>query len=286
MREFVDTVLGFPTALFSFSLVVVAAYWALVLLGGLGHFHAGTDGHTGAGAGGGGHFHGDGGFHGQGAFHGHGAAHGHGAVHGHGGMDGHAGGHDTSGGHEDGHGSGGPLAAIGLGGVPATITLSLLIALAWFASLAGSVLAGGGTPAPALAAAVLAVALAAAWLGTRLAIVPLRRVFREEPAASLRDFVGRTCVIRTGRVGVDFGQAEVTADDGSSAIVQVRRHALDIAAEGARGGAADGVPGGAADGPPGGAVRPALGAGSIALIFDFDPEGQFFWVMPYDGPTP
>lgn len=269
MREFVDTVLGFPTALFSFSLVVVAAYWALVLLGGLGHFHAGTDGHTGAGAGGEGHFHGDGGLHA------------HGGADGHGGLDGHGGGHDPSGGHEDGHGSGGPLAAIGLGGVPATITLSLLIALAWFASLAGSVLAGGGTPAPPLAAAVLAAALAAAWLGTRLAIVPLRRVFREEPAASLRDFVGRTCVIRTGRVGVDFGQAEVTADDGSSAIVQVRRHALDIAAEGARGGAAGGPP----DGPPGGAVRPALGAGSIALIFDFDPDGQFFWVMPYDGPN-
>jgi hypothetical protein len=113
---------------------------------------------------------------------------------------------------------------------------------------------------------VLAGALAAAWLGTRLAIVPLRRVFREEPAASLRDFVGRTCVIRTGRVGADFGQAEVTADDGSSAIVQVRRHALDVAAEGA----------------PAGAAEPALTAGSTALIFDFDPDGQFFWVMPYE----
>ncbi|MFB4296180.1 hypothetical protein [Actinomadura sp. NTSP31] len=60
MDEFVDTALAFPTALFSFSLVVVAAYWTLVLLGGLGHFHAGTDGHTGAGAGAGGHAHGGG----------------------------------------------------------------------------------------------------------------------------------------------------------------------------------------------------------------------------------
>jgi hypothetical protein len=273
MREFVDTVLGFPTALFSFSLVVVAAYWALVLLGGLGHFHAGTDGHTGAGAGGGGHLHGGGGH-----FHGHGGLHGHGAVDGHAAAHGHGGGHDPSGGREGGHGSGGPLAAIGLGGVPATITLSLLIALAWFASLAGSVLAGGGTPVPPLAGAVLAGALAAAWLGTRLAIVPLRRVFREEPAASLRDFVGRTCVVRTGRVGVDFGQAEVTAEDGSSAIVQVRRHALDVAPGGTATGTATGAPAGAAE--------PALTAGSTALIFDFDPDGQFFWVMPYAGPTP
>ncbi|GAA2139360.1 hypothetical protein [Actinomadura napierensis] len=269
MDEFVDTALGFPTALFSFSLVVVAAYWTLVLLGGLGHFHAGTDGHTGAGAGAGGHVHGGGHFHG--------GEHAGGQVYGHEGAGFHDGGHDAAHGdgasREDGHGSGGPLAAIGLGGVPATITLSLLIALAWFASLAGSVLAGGGTPAAPLALALLAAALAAAWLGTRLAVVPLRRVFRAEPAASLRDFVGRTCVVRTGRVGVDFGQAEVTADDGSSAIVQVRRHVMDVPPDGS-----PGFPG--FPGAPG-----VLAAGSTALIFDFDPDGQFFWVMPYDDPA-
>jgi hypothetical protein len=213
--------------------------------------------------------------------HGHGDVHGgaDGGAGGHGGADGH--GHDASGGDGDHHGGGGPLGAIGLGGVPPTITLSLLIALAWFASLAGSVLAGGATPSPPLAVAVLAAALAVAWLGTRLAVLPLRRVFREEPAASLRDFVGRTCVIRTGRVGVDFGQAEVTADDGSSAIVQVRRHALDTARDTAPDTAPDVRP----PGSSGAAVEAALTAGSTALIFDFDPDGQFFWVMPYDGPA-
>jgi hypothetical protein len=48
-----------------------------------------------------------------------------------------------------------------------------------------------------------------------------------------------------------FGQAEVTAQDGSSAIIQVRQtgeHALTF--------------------------------GKRALIFDYDTDGEFFWVAP------
>lgn len=218
MGEFIDAALGFPTALFSFSLLVVAAYWTLVLLGGLGvdFLGAGTDADTGAGAGA---------------------------------EDGDPG---------DGVVAGG-LAILGLGGVPATVVLSLLIALAWFVSLAGTALAGGAV----VRALVLPVALLAAWLGTRLAVLPLRRVFQSPATASLRDFVGLPCVIRTGRVGPDFGQAEVTAADGSSAIVQVRQPAGDVPVAGA----AEGT---------------GLTHGSRALIFDFDSAGQFFWVMPHD----
>lgn len=49
MGEFTDVALGFPTALFSFSLLVVAGYWTLVLLGGLGVdlLGAGADADTG-----------------------------------------------------------------------------------------------------------------------------------------------------------------------------------------------------------------------------------------------
>jgi hypothetical protein len=222
MREFFDAAFGFPTALFSFSLLVVAGYWTLVLLGGLGVdlLGAGTDADAGAGAGAG------------------------------------------DGGDADAGGDGlvaERLAMLGLGGVPATIVLSLLIAIAWFVSLATSALTGG------VAARLLGLsaALVAAWLGTRLAVLPLRRVFQNQVAASLRDFVGLPCVIRTGRVGADFGQAEVTAPDGSSAIVQVRQPAVDVPVAGAAAGAA------------------GLTAGSTALIFDFDPDGQFFWVMPH-----
>ncbi|TDC47857.1 hypothetical protein E1281_25585 [Actinomadura sp. KC345] len=218
MGEFFSVAFGFPTALFSFSLLVVALYWALVLAGGLGIdlLGGGADADAGAGT----------------------------AT-------------------EDGDAGDGPatgmFAFLGLGGVPATVVLSLLIVLAWFVSLTGAALADGTV----VRAFVLVAALIAAWGGTRLIVLPLRRVFRRPAEASLRDFVGLPCVIRTGRVGPDFGQAEVTSADGSSAIVQVRQPATDVAVAGE----AEGT---------------SLTAGSTALIFDFDPAGQFFWVMPHD----
>ncbi|OUC97668.1 hypothetical protein CA984_10150 [Streptosporangium minutum] len=141
------------------------------------------------------------------------------------------------------------LGGLGLGGVPAAVTVSLLVVIAWFVSLVGGVLFSG---VPALTG-VLAAALACAWAGTRLIVLPLRRAARGDRAPSRADFVGRTCVVRTGRVGRDFGQAEVTAADGSSALVQVRQTGDD-----------------------------AFDAGSTALIFAYDSAGEFFWVMPYD----
>jgi hypothetical protein len=105
----------------------------------------------------------------------------------------------------------------------------------------------------ALAVAVLPVALGAAWLGTRSMVVPLRRLLRDRPPPSRLDFVGRTCVVRTGAVGLDFGQAEVTAADGSSAIVQVRL---------------------TGDAP--------AGTGWTGLIYDYDPERETFWITPVE----
>jgi hypothetical protein len=163
---------------------------------------------------------------------------------------------DTDVDHEVG-GATGFLAALGLGGVPAIVALSLLIVLAWFVSLAANALLGGHAVSAAitvlLSIAVLAVALLVAWLGTRLLVRPLRPLFPTQPEASRTGFVGRLCVIRTGRVTADFGQAEVTAADGSSAIVQVRQ---------------------SGDEP--------LRAGSTALIYDYDGDGEFFWVTPVD----
>lgn len=154
-------------------------------------------------------------------------------------------------------GSTGLLAGLGLGGVPVTVVLSALVTVAWFVSLAGTVLVDAAGPVGPLAGlAVLAVAAASAWLVTRALVLALRRLLpKPGPAASRTDFVGRTCVVRTLRVGPDFGQAEVTADDGSTAIVQVR--ADDRSAR-------------------------ELAAGSTALIYDFDADGEFFWVTPAD----
>lgn len=153
----------------------------------------------------------------------------------------------------DGTGFAGFLAGIGLGGVPVTVVLSLLIALAWFLSLVGAVLLDTDGAVSWLAAAALLGALAGSWLVTRLLVVLLRRAMPAGAEPSRADFVGRTCIIRTGRVDRRFGQAEVTAADGSSAVVQVRQTGEE-----------------------------PLRAGSTAVIYSFDADGEFFWVVPLD----
>ena len=188
MTDFFHVVLGFPTALFTFLLVVVVGYWIVVLVGLLDNDALESDGFDGF------------------------------------------------------------LAGLGLGGVPVTVAVSLLVAFAWFVSLAGAALVSGWL----LLLLVLVVAVGAGWLLTRLALVPLRRLFPETGSGPSRNgFVGRPCVIRTGSVSATFGQAEVTAEDGSSAIVQVRQTGTDT-----------------------------FTAGSVAVIYEYDPDGEFFWVVP------
>ncbi|WP_432984187.1 hypothetical protein [Dactylosporangium sp. CA-233914] len=198
MGEFLDAILGFPTVLFTFLLVIVIAYWLIVLFGG-----ADTE------------------------------------V-----LDG-----DVVDGVADG-GFGGFLGSVGLGGVPATVGLSVLVLVAWFASLAGSTVGGGAL----LRVGVLVGALVVAWLAARVIVIPLRRLFPVTSGDSRTAFVGRTCVIRTGTVTEAFGQAEVTAADGSSAIVQVRQTGTDT-----------------------------FTAGSTAVIYEYDQHGEFFWVVPTPG---
>jgi hypothetical protein len=233
LRGFLGAVTGYPTVIFTFALAVVVGYWVLVLVGGA-HLHGVRGGH-------GGHA---GGHHGPG----HGPAHA-GGHHGPGHGPAHAGGHHSP------HPS--PARALGLAGVPITVAASLVVACAWFTALAGRVWLGGARWF------LLPVALAGGWAGARLLVVPLRRLIPEPlPPPSRRDFVGLGCVVRTGRVGPDFGQAEVRAADGSSAVVQVRQ-SLDDAAG------------------PGGGLR----AGASALIYEYDAEGEFFWIMPGPPPT-
>ncbi|WP_326958818.1 MULTISPECIES: hypothetical protein [unclassified Amycolatopsis] len=140
------------------------------------------------------------------------------------------------------------------GGVPLPIPLSLLVAFSWFLSLVGTVLIDGvGTPLRVgLGFGVLVAALVGGALGTRLVVVPLRRVFAGA-VPSRQDFVGRVAVVRTSTVTEDFGQAEVAAADGASAIISIR-----LAGEG------------------------NLGLGSRVVIYDYDSEGEFFWVSPLE----
>jgi hypothetical protein len=179
MNGFIEAALSFPTVLFTPLLIIVVAYWAVVVGGGA-----------------------------------------------------------------DPDAASGDLGFAGLGGVPVSMPLSLLVVFAWFGCLSGAEVLPGWV---ALIAAVLV-----AWLLTRVAVLLIRR-FGPPAEPARADFVGRTCVIRTGRVTRTFGQAEVHAGDGSSAIVQVRQAGHDD-----------------------------LRAGTTAVLYDFDPEGEFFWVVPAD----
>ncbi|MFF8915882.1 hypothetical protein ACF08M_21775 [Streptomyces sp. NPDC015032] len=157
----------------------------------------------------------------------------------------------------------------GISGVPVTVSVSLMVAIGWFTSLTGTVLLHRsgvtGLTRAGLACAVLAGALLTAWVVTRVLVRLVRRRFPDEPPPSRQDFLGRVCTIRTGSVSSDFGQAEVAAADGSTAMVQVR---LLTAA-----GDADGTSG---------TSGTVLASGSAALLYAYDDEGEFFWVSPYD----
>ncbi|WP_069171726.1 hypothetical protein [Streptomyces griseus] len=149
----------------------------------------------------------------------------------------------------------------GLGGVPVAVSVSLLVLVSWFTSLTGSVLVlrSGvtGTARAALHVLVLAGALLIALGVVRVVVHRFRRYFPAEPPPSRQDFVGQVCTVRTGSVSSDFGQAEVVAADGSTAIVQVRQ-----------------------PGPPD--PGEVLASGSTGLLYAYDAEGEFFWIAAYD----
>jgi hypothetical protein len=159
---------------------------------------------------------------------------------------------------DDGGAAGGGVTdTLGIGGVPLMIVLSMWITLSWLLAMIGTILLGafgaGGVVGVLLGIAVLLVALLGGLLGTRLVVVPIRRALPAAAEPTRSDFVGRTCVIRTGTVTETFGQAEITSDDGSSAIIQVRR-------------------------PAEMSDRGPLRSGSQALIFDYDAGREIFWV--------
>lgn len=147
--------------------------------------------------------------------------------------------------------------ALSLGGVPVSVSASLLIALSWFFSVTGSTLLARTGWSDALlhllGAVLLSASVIGSWRLTRALVRPLAKLFPDEPGPSRQDFVGLTCTIRTGRVDADFGQAEVAARDGSTAVVQVRQN----------------------DAGP-------LALGSTGLLYAYDDAGEFFWVAPYD----
>ena len=150
-----------------------------------------------------------------------------------------------------GGGFSGAVAALRLHGVPVTVVLSMLTAVAWFVSLAGAALFDNVLLRVVVQPVALFVARSVTWLLVR----PLRHLSKVEVGITREEFVGRVCVVRTSWVDAGFGQAEVSSADGSTAIVQVRS---------------------------GDTSAGSLVSGSSALIFDHDVEGEFFRIAPYD----
>lgn len=162
-------------------------------------------------------------------------------------------------GDHDLHSLAGYLVALGLGGVPISIALTVLVfftwlftalahqyVLAWVPTLPLQLLAGAGV---LLLAAGLAIPLSAR------AIRPLRGLFVKHQARSNRSLVGLHCRIVTGSVDEKFGRAEVN-DSGVSINIRVWARAPN-----------------------------ALTRNSIAVILDYDEARQQYEVQaaPADG---
>lgn len=228
MAEVLALALSFPSVVFTVLLGVVLIYWAFVMVGVI---------HIGEGS--------------EGALDGHvdGAAKGmlEGSVHG-GDLD-----LDLN----ADEGSHGVLAALmsalHLRSVPATVVFSLIITFAWLCSVVA--MQSVTRLAPALLGAPLSfgVLLASVIVALPLTSVvarPLAKVFAPKLAPVKTDFIGRTCIVRTGSVTTKFGEATL-ADGGAGLVLRVR-----------------------VDG------NQQLGRGEQALIVDYDAERETYLVEP------
>lgn len=246
MAEVFVLALSFPSVVFTVLLGVVLIYWTFVMVGVI---------HIGEGS--------------EGALDGHidGATKGmlEGAVDHLGG--GHADVADIGGGDGDfdldldaddtAEGSHGALAALmsalHLRSVPATVVFSLIITFAWLVSVVSMQLISRAAPALLGVGTSLGVLLAAFVLAlplTSIAARPLAKVFAPKHAPVKADFIGRTCVVRTGTVTSKFGEATLN-DGGAGLVLRVRIE----------------------DGKQ-------LGRGEQALIVDYDAERETYLVEP------
>lgn len=215
MTELVQASTRFPTVVFTIALGIALVYWLFVVLGALdldllGGGHHDLDLGGGHDVGGGGD----------------------------------AGG-DADGGDIDG---GGVWHSLGLGAVPLTISVSMIVLVCWCASLLATTYIAGdsGWLRVILFPLVIIVAFPVASLLVR----PLAPVFKIKEGKFNADYVGSLCTITTNSVDTGFGFANI--EDGHS-LVQI-------------------------------AVRcdkpGKLARGDKALIIEFDPARRTFVVEP------
>jgi len=114
--------------------------------------------------------------------------------------------------------------ALQLRGVPATVSISLVITFAWLVSVVTMQLVTRAWPSlqgTVVSAAVLLLSPLLALPLTSLTARPLAKVFAPHRARVKTDLIGRTCVVRTGSVTAKFGEATL-ADGGAGLVIRVR----------------------------------------------------------------
>lgn len=156
--------------------------------------------------------------------------------------------------------------AFGFGAVPLTVVLSLWITLGWIVTVLGTTWVRSSDqvfiPAAASGIALLVAGIGVGMLGAKLLARPLSTIFPDPPATTHRDLVGKMCVVRTGTVTTDSGQGELTEEDGTVHLINVRRSEHE---------------------PPG--IDDGLFARhSKLVIFDYDEAEQVFLVVPASMP--
>ncbi len=212
MEHFTAGITSYPTIVYSILLIFVIIYWAFVLIGALGLDVLDFDADIADGAA-------EGAAEGiaEGAAEGvaEGVAEGAAEAAGEGAAEGAA---------EAGVEAGFSLLNfLGIGRVPATVVLSLLVGFAWvicyYAMALARTLGVGGF---LIGTAALAGAFVGASLITSVAVRPLFPVFRVHQATSNRDLVGKVCSVTTGRVDARFGQATLLDETGGEHLIQVR----------------------------------------------------------------
>lgn len=100
---------------------------------------------------------------------------------------------------------------------------------------------------------VVLVAAAPAGSPGRLDRLCPRRGAELDPFATHRALLGQVCTTRSVRVDRFVGTADAPGPDGSATLIQVRQN-------------------GEEELPP----------GSTALIYDYEPDGGYYWVAAYD----
>lgn len=231
MQEFLAIVTSFPTIVFSFALAVVLLYWLVLIFGALDLDF--LDSALGIDAV-------------DGAFDG--------AVES---LDGAAEGAADAVEGDVGDGStggllAGLLTALGVRGVPITVTGTLIVFWSWILSYLATRFLGSLAASAVFGFIIAVVAVLTSLVLAAMTSRPFRKLFVSPPAPRRASLVGKMCTVSSASVDQSFGRAEI--DDGAAGFVAEVRCPTDN----------------------------ALRRGSRALVYRYEAEDGVFFIGPVD----